>query len=373
MKAGDDYLAPILHSLEKSTNYDKLIKEFGVEPIDKVLHKLKNPHKLFLLKFVFAHRDFDKLIGEHNKEKFAIVSGRGPSNYMHLGHLVVFDLNLWFQKKFGIHVYIPLSDDEKYVFRKVDTLEKAIKFAYSNALDIVALGYDPSKTHLFISSKVHEICNLSLKLSRYVTYNTVKAVFGFDGSENPGMIYYSVIQTAHILYPSYREGVRVLVPVAIDQDPYIRLSRDIAERVRLPKPCSIYLKYLRGPFGEPMSSSRPETSIFINEDFKSLKKKVWNMLTGGRETIEKHRKYGGIPEQCVVFEWLSIFVLNTKEVEKLREECRSGRILCGECKKMLIEGLAKFIEEHRKKREKAKNYIDKYFIHEIDYDVIQDL
>jgi tryptophanyl-tRNA synthetase len=45
-----------------------------------------------------------------------------------------------------IYLYI---DDEKFIFKPGLTLEETRKFAYENAKDIIACGFDPDKTFIF--------------------------------------------------------------------------------------------------------------------------------------------------------------------------------------------------------------------------------
>ncbi len=360
-------------TLEKSTDYDRLIKVFGVEPLtEDTISLLPSKHKLLEMGYFFAHRDFDKLLMEWKEGKeFAVLTGRGPSNDMHLGHLIIFDFVKWLQDVTKAPVFIPLSDDEKYVFLKINDLKEGRKLAYSNALDILALGFDEKRTNLFISSMFHEVYEMAIKVSVEVTLSEVKAVFGFKESDNPGKYFYSCIQVAHILYPTLRKGYRSLVPIAIDQDPYIRLARDIASRMKVPKPAAIHSKYLPGLTGEPMSASKPETAIFLNDPPKVIKKKIWRALTGGKPTLEEQRKYGGDPEKCVVFQWLKVFVLTPKEAEEWKEKCKSGEIVCGECKKKLYEALKDMLKKHHQKKLEVVDKIDRYFLHPVDWGVVE--
>lgn len=354
--------------LEKQADYDKLIKEFGAKRFSpKILEILKTRHKLIEMGFFFAHRDFDKYLEIFKRGgQVAIVSGRGPSNYIHLGHLIIFDFIRWLQSELDAEVYIPLSDDEKYVFNKVKTLEEAYKYAIDNALDIAALGYNPEKTHMYVSSRTKWVYKISLELSRHLTYSTVKAAFGLTDSVNPGVVFYSAVQAAHILMPTIKYNYPVVVPIGMDQDPYMRLTRDIAAKIKVFKPASIYARYLRGLTGEPMSASQPETCIFINDSPETIKRKVWNAFTGGRATIKEQRELGGEPEKCVVYEWLMVYEFkDVKEALEHKMKCVSGELICGVCKEKLYNALIRFVKEHYKRKDSIKNKIQDYFDHEI--------
>ncbi|MGB9706107.1 MAG: tryptophan--tRNA ligase, partial [Pyrobaculum sp.] len=61
-----------------------------------------------------------------------------------------------------------------------------------------------------------------------------------------------------------------------------------------------------------------------------------------------------------VFHYHMLFDPDDSSVEKIRQDCRSGALLCGECKLKLHEKIAKFLKEHRDRREKARGKVDQY-------------
>jgi len=358
--------------LEKSTDYDRLVTKFGLSYLRNIMKRIKNPHTWIRREIIFAHRDFDKILDLREKGKrFSVVSGRGPSNKIHLGHLGVFSVVKWIQDEYDAEVYIPLSDDEKYVFRKINGLRDALYYAYDNALDIAALGYKTKITHFFVSTKYPPLYEYSVRLSRYTTFSTIKAIFGFTHDTNPGAIFYPIVQSAHILLPTIEKGLPVVVPIAIDQDPYIRLTRDIAERLDYFKPAALHSKFLSGLDGKPMSASKPETAIFTDDDNKTIKRKIWKALTGGQGTLAKQRKFGGNPDKCVVYEWFRAYSLRSDDDLKIiYNECKSGDRFCGQCKKELTKDIITILKEHRKKKMELINKIDQFFLHDVDMDII---
>ena len=107
---------------------EKLIKEFGASRASQ----LKDIPNCYTFKkgLIYSHRDFDKFFSALKKgEKCAILSGVNASGTLHLGHKVVFDTNLYFQKEYGIPVFVPISDDESYVAGKVESQEQALEFS----------------------------------------------------------------------------------------------------------------------------------------------------------------------------------------------------------------------------------------------------
>ncbi len=329
---------------EKEIDYNKVIAEFGASLItDELARKINHP---LVPSLFFAHRDLDKIIDQ----EFAIVSGRGPSRYMHLGHLLLFSFVRDLQKKFKAFTFIPFSDDEKLLARNIG-YEQVLLMDYENLLDLLALGFDLKKTEFMFDlvNMKQEVYNLAIKISSKLTLSTVKSALGFEPSQSIGIHFYPAIQAAHILYPTASFDLPVLVPIGIDQDVFVKLTRDVASSLGLKKPSDIMSKFLPGLTGGKMSSSKPETAIYTTDSYEEVKRKIWNAFTGGRATAKEQREKGGNPEVCVVNKYLKIFFGIDNS-----EACRRGEILCGECKKMLVEKLWEMLSKHQKEREKAK-------------------
>jgi tryptophanyl-tRNA synthetase len=141
--------------------------------------------------------------------------------------------------------------------------------------------------------------------------------------------------------------------VGVDQDPHLRLARDLASRAGLVPPSSLYHRLMRGLLGEKMSSSRPETAILFRDPPEEMRRKLWNAFTGGRPTEREQRELGGDPSKCVVFELLAYHLVeDDAELARLADACRRGEIICGECKRRTAERLEGFLEQCRRERER---------------------
>ena len=330
----------------------KLVEKFGAEPVSKV--KDLPDFYTFNKGLIYSHRDFDKFFSAlKNGEKCAILSGFNASGTIHLGHKPVFDTNLFFQKKYGIPVFIPISDDESYVAGKVKNQEEALKNSRELAKELIAYGFDPKNTYFIIDQIYTNIYNLAIKLSKKVNYSEIKATYGYSPEENIGLHFYPAVQSAHILFPQEKFGIKnVLVPIGPDEDAHIRISRDIARRMDYQLPSILHAFFMPGLDGEKMSKSK-NNAIFLKDDEKTIRKKVNSAFSGGRDTIEEHRKHGGNPDVDVSIFYLSKLFLNEHESGKLREDYRKGKILSGEVKKMLADKIVEFTKEFQARLKKV--------------------
>jgi tryptophanyl-tRNA synthetase len=347
--------------VEGKIDYGKLIKEFGTSELDEKLKlRLEKAASAKLPAFVrrgyfFSHRDLDKVLDDFEKGKgFFVYTGRGPSNKMHIGHLPSFMLARWLQDRFKVNVYIEITDDEKFLQNRELSLRQVDNYADDNIMDIAALGFNPDMTFIFKDSEyVKNAYPMMLKVARKTTFSTAKAVFGFNNETNVGMIFYPSYQVV----PTFFEKKRCLIPNAIDQDPYWRIQRDIAESFGYQRTASIHSKFLpplTGVEGK-MSASKTETAIWLDDDEKTVGNKVMKYaFSGGRPTVEEHMKFGGNPDVDVSFQWLYLlFEEDDKEIARIEKEYRAGNLLTGELKQILVNKINAFLKTHRENKAKA--------------------
>ena len=353
-------------------DYEKLSKQFGTNGIPKnILEKLKKTHPILWRGIYFSHREFDSWLKDAEAGKnVSILTGRGPSEKMHFGHLVPFLATKALQEKYNCNVYIPISEDEKFFVKKNLSFDDSQKFAEENILDIIALGFNPSKTFIIKDFFYPELYKQSAQIAKLITYSEAKSIFGLKPENNLGWTFYPAVQAAHILLPQFIEGKhRTLVPVGIDQDPFIRLTRDIAEHstLKFVKPSAIHSKFMPSLKGSAkMSSSEGEETnlIYLSDNEKEVKRKINKYaFSGGRDTLEEHKKLGGNPERDISFQYLKmLFEQDDKKLKKIEKDYKSGKLLSGQLKGILIEKINSFLKEHQKKRKFAKKQLKKFLL-----------
>src|SRR3989344_1192490 len=275
-------------------DYEKLIRDFGVKSIDDSLLKriekhTGNLHHFLSRKIFFAHTYLDTLLNDYEKKnKFYLYTGRAPSGPVHLGHMVPWIFSKWLQDKFGATLLFQIPDEEKFLFNDNLTLDDTKKWAYENILDIIAVGFDPNKTKIFLDTEYANVMyKHACRVAKKITYSTAKSTFGFTDSNNIGEIFYTSMQTVPAFLPSILEGkpTQCLIPCAIDQQPHFFLTNDVAPKLNYPKVATVLCRFLPGLQGMhkegKMSSSVESTTIFVSDKPDVVNKKIMKYAFSG--------------------------------------------------------------------------------------------
>jgi len=340
-------------------DYDKLLRDFGVSSFSSLEKEVPDPLPMHRRGIVFGHRDFDMILDAIKKKiKFAVMTGIKPSNFFHLGSKFVVDELVYLQKHGG-KVFFGIADIESLADNELP-LDEAKKIARDNILDCIALGLDPKKTIFYRQSEDKTVLRAAQIFSNNVTNNMMKAIYG---PRELRLYNAALVQVGDILKPQLEGGkIRTVVPVGFDQDPHMRLTRDIAKKHKFIPPAATYRKFLGSLTGNPkMSKREPEGIIYLNEKpeiaCNKIRKKAF---TGGRETLEEQRQLGGQPDICKVYEMYNFGLIDDdKELAQRHKNCVDGDLMCGDCKNFACERMTTFLTEHQNKRKQAEKIVDK--------------
>lgn len=353
-------------------DYEKLLQQFGTKPItQETLERFEKvtghvPHHFLRKGLFYSERDLHKILDLYEQGKpFFIYTGRGPSSdSVHLGHMIPFVFTKWLQEVFDVPLVIELTDDEKFLFKPKLTIQDVKKFAAENAKDIIAVGFNPDNTFIFsdlgyMGSGFYETV---VRVSRQITGSTAKAVFGFTDSDCIGKIHFASIQIASAFPSSFPDVLGLpdktpcLIPCAIDQDPYFRVCRDVADKLKYSKPSLVHSKFFPALQGSTtkMSASDEFSSIFMTDTPKQIQKKINKYaFSGGQVSIDLHRELGGNPDVDVAYQYLSFFKDDDEFLQETASKYKSGELLSGEMKKLCIETLQEFVKDFQDRRQKV--------------------
>jgi tryptophanyl-tRNA synthetase len=147
--------------------------------------------------------------------------------------------------------------------------------------------------------------------------------------------------------------IPAMIPCAIDQDPYFRMTRDVAARLHFAKPALIHARFLdalQGP-GSKMSASIDASAIFMKDDPSKIKTKINKYaFSGGQVTVEEQRAKGGDASKDVSYQYLTFFLEDDKELESIRVAYTKGELLTGELKAKCISELQAYVKGFQERR-----------------------
>ncbi len=357
-------------------DYERLLKEFGITRMKDLPDVFKN-ELLFRRGIIFAHRDFPRILDAVKQKKpFGMITGLMPTGKFHIGHLMVAQQMVFYQK-LGAKVYIAVADIEAYNARGQDLATSRTNAVEDYILNYLALGLNPEQCEIYFQSdrskdakKANAYYRLQNLLARHITFNEFKSAYG---EVTPGKMLSALLQASDILHmqlPEFEGPLPLVVPVGIDQDPHLRITRDLAQRIKNPKfvqVSSTYHFFAPGLKGGKMSSSDSDSFISPTDSAKEVERKIKKYaFSGGKDTLEEHRKLGGNPDIDVSFQYLRfLFEPYDKKLAKIEADYRSGKLLSGELKAYTIEKINAFLKEHQARREKARKDVEKFVYKEI--------
>jgi len=354
-------------------DYEKLSKEFGVSPL-KELPELFNKNVLFRRNIIFAHRDIQRILEAiKSKKPFVMMTGLMPTGRFHIGHMLLAQQMIFYQS-LGARIYIAVADIEAYNTRN-QSLEDSRKIAIEEYIkNYIALGLKPENCEIYFQSnrssnakKANAYYRLQNILARHATFSEFKAIYG---EITPGKMVSALLQASDMLHaqlPELEGPLPVVVPIGIDQDPHIRLARDMVQRIKNPQfiqLSSTYHLFMPGLKGGKMSSSDPTSYIALTDTPAEAEQKIKkHAFSGGKDTLEEHRKLGGDPDIDISYQYLRMFFEpDDKKLEKIYKDYKSGKLLSGELKAILIEKIISFLKEHQKNRKTAEKQVDKFIL-----------
>jgi tryptophanyl-tRNA synthetase len=289
-------------------------------------------------------------------EQNIVLSGNRPTGRLHLGNYTG-ALEHWVQLQDRYQCYFMVADWH-VLTTDYEHTEEIARNIREMVIDWVSAGLDPDRSVLFVQSHVKEHAELYLlfgmlvttaRLERNPTLKEQVRDLGLESQVSYGHLGYPVLQAADILiYRAHR------VPVGEDQLPHIEITREIARRFNrlygevFPIPEGMLTRFPRFPGldGKRMSKSLGNT-IDLADPPETIRKKIMTAFT---DPARKRRSDPGHPEQCLIHTYWKKF--EPERADEIAEGCRTARLGCVDCKRMVGEAIVRALAPlHEKRRE----------------------
>ncbi len=281
-----------------------------------------------------------------------VFSGARPTGRQHIGNYLG-----------AVQNYVALQDEYDCVYCIVDihaltTLENTESLredTHEMVLDWLAAGIDPQRSIIFVQSHVPEVMELHTLFSMVTPLSWLLRVPTFKekvkmqpDNVNYGLVGYPVLMTADIAL--YKGEV---VPVGEDQLPHLELAREIVRRFNslfgavFPEPQAKLANFplVLGLDGVQKMSKSCDNHIEIGASPQEVSRRVMTAVT---DPARKYRSDPGHPDICNVFRLHNFFT--PSRVEEIASGCRSARIGCVDCKKILAESINLNLKPFRERR-----------------------
>ncbi|WP_430453199.1 tryptophan--tRNA ligase [Rhodopirellula europaea] len=287
-----------------------------------------------------------------------VLSGIQPTGRPHWGNY------------FGaIRQYIDLQEDNEgfyfiadlHALTTVREPEVLRENVINAALDLLALGLDPSKANLFVQSDIPEVAELTWLLMTGTPMGLLERCHAYKEKKakglpaDAGLFTYPVLMAADILaYDSQ------IVPVGVDQVQHIEVCRDLAgsfhhafgETFVLPKAKTLDVgAKVPGTDGQKMSKSYNNTLPLFG-DVKKIRKQIMRIVTDSRPMEDPKD-----PTDDHLFQLYQLFA-GPAEVEAMAAKYLAGGFGYGEIKKAVAEVSEEYFAPARAKREELESDLD---------------
>ncbi|HJJ31168.1 MAG TPA: tryptophan--tRNA ligase [Methanocorpusculum sp.] len=209
---------------------DKLIENFGIDHFEPQKARFSDAPVFMRRNIVQGHRGYNAIADAIiEKKPFHVLTGFMPSGHPHLGHLMVMKEVVW-HIQHGGDGFISIADREAHAVRGL-TWEKCDEYAREYISCLYAMGFEGE---IYAQRKNNALKDLAFEAACKINFSNLSAIYGFGPDTELAHAVSVSMQVADILYPQLAAGrAPTVVPVGIDQDPHIRLTRDVTNSLRL--------------------------------------------------------------------------------------------------------------------------------------------
>ena len=347
---------------------NELIKELRVTGLNEAYPQqrerfaqwFETPHPYILTGQIVGSRDADLFMQAlADGERCKVVAAMTTDGPMHLGDGALGNLLVYFQS-LGAEISLGFRDESA-------SREEARRAMLDRLLALAAVGLDLERMDAYLQLDRSAVVESAFELGRATPLSVLNSALGLRLSSSVTDTFLPLLRladTLHVQRPELGGPCRSLVIDGIGGDVYVRMARNIADRFGFMKPSALYLRPMRslttyddpatGSAVEVMTNAVPQGRIAYDDTEEEIRRKIGRAYTGGRRTLEEQRKLGGNPDPrvCSVSS-LHAFHCTSDSVAyaAIQERCRSGYLLCGECKATAVDKLLEYLRRHGESRD----------------------
>lgn len=344
---------------------NELIKELRVTGLNEAYPEqrrrftewFETPHPYMQTGMTVGSRDADIFMqsltdGQRCKVLFSVAIDGPP----HLGHGTFASILEHFQAM-GAEVTIGFRDE-------LGDLDRARELMRDYLMAMAGSGLDLERIDAYLQQDSPTIVRTAFELGEAIPLSMLNSALGLRLRDSATDTFRPLLRLADILHaqqPAAGGPCRTLVVDTIGGDVYVRMARNVAERFGFLKPSALYLRPLRnlttyedpqtGGAVEAMTNRVPTGRIAYRDDPSDIRRRINRAYTGGRGTLAEQRERGGNPDPrvCSVSSLHALFATSEAEdYAELQRRCRSGQLLCGECKSSAAGRLLEYLQRHRR-------------------------
>ncbi|XP_063933091.1 tryptophan--tRNA ligase, cytoplasmic-like [Zophobas morio] len=333
----------------------------------KTAYKRKNIDfpVVFERDLIIGQRDFGQVITalENGSSFVYILTSLRPGNIT-LAHHVLLTFCSGLQRCYHIPVIVQVCDIEKFYLEEL-VLEDIQKLYHDMVPQILSCGFDQNITYIFSNIQNSQFMYPNIiKIQKLISVQEIMDFYSLTINDIAGFVThpsYAIAATFASSIPSlatHSQAWRCLCIYFCEKDVHYRLARNIACNIGETPPATLALKIFPGlrSVGTNMLLETAANSIFMVDTAAVIRKKINSCLSGGRETIEEHRKLasalstykqvivaitagfvqGAIIEKDVAIEMFRFLCPTSNAFHALVSKYENGLILSGEMKKEVI-------------------------------------
>jgi tryptophanyl-tRNA synthetase len=366
--------------------YEILTESFGTQPLSKELLDRfqtligKDLHPWLRNGVILNHSYFETILDaiEKKEDIFLLLSKSPSKESLHLGHLIPFQFAKWLQEVLNCFVVIQISDEGKSALSNLP-FETVYQQGIQNAQEIIALGFNSSKTFIFSTRDYHfytpEFESLIYEASVRISRSFVDGLYGFDQTANVSLLQYPLYQAVAAFSQSYphlfpsKKPAHCLIISAFDEYPFFQLADEISKQLTyLTKPSTLVCKFvdpLDGSEGKMSSSTQNafKTTLYLSDTPNQIGKKLKSSKSGarGNGSKEDHERLGGDIEEDAACQLLQIFDNDDEGRKELLDNFSKGKAYCGDTKNRIVPIITNLVQSFQDSKKAITNEIVKSF------------